>query len=444
MTTIDDLLEVDSADLEAALMELPPEAAEALLYDWHLWARDDQRPPEGDWMHWLILAGRGWGKTRTGAETVREWVDSGNARLIALVAETPADARDVMIEGESGLLEVYPDNDPNRPHYEPSKRRVSWPNGARATIYSSQEPDQLRGPSHDTYWCDEPAKFEYPTETWDNLMFGFRLGWTRGVITGTPRPIDLIKELLNDPDTAVTRGATYDNIENLAPAFSRYILRKYEGTTLGRQELHAQILDDVEGALWTLEMLQGARWTEKRWPSFDRIVVAVDPAVTSNEDSDETGITVQGKVNDLEGYRPGPHGFVLEDRSGRYTPGEWANEVAEAYHEWGADLVVGEVNNGGDLVESNLRGVDPTIHYKDVRATRGKKKRAEPVSGLYEQGRVHHIGSFSEMEDQMRTYDPDDKNGASPDRMDAVVWGFTELLLGEYRKRPTAKASVVR
>lgn len=434
--TVEDLLELGEEEYAELIGSLDDREARALLYDWKFWARPEQIPPPGEWTIWLILAGRGWGKTRTGAETVREWEEKGEARRIAFIAETPADARDVMIEGATGIMNVYPPEDPNRPHYEPSKRRITWPGGAWATVYSSHEPDKLRGPAHDAFWGDEPAKWANAVETWDNLMLGFREGDPRGVLTGTPRPTQLIRDLLADPDVITTRGTTYDNIRNLAPKFRRYILRKYEGTRLGRQELHAEVLDDVEGALWTLAMIEAARRKPNEHPEFKRIVVAVDPAVTSNDDSDETGLTVEGLgVND--------HGYVIADESMRGTPGEWAERAVELYHEYEADRIVGEVNNGGDLVELAIRSVDRNVSYKAVRASRGKAKRAEPVASLFEQGRCHLLGSFPALEDQMRTYVPDDPRG-SPDRMDSMVWGITELMLGEYKPRPKAKARVVK
>jgi phage terminase large subunit-like protein len=357
---------------------------EAFDQDWTgTWARPEQLPPTGDWRTWLLLAGRGFGKTRSGAEAVRAAVKAGNRR-IALVAPTAADARDVMVEGESGLLSIGTAND--RPRYEPSKRRLTWPNGAIATTYSADEPERLRGPQHDMAWCDEVASWRFP-EAWDMLMFGLRLGNDpRVVVTTTPKPIKIIRDLIADPTTVITRGSTYDNRANLAPAFMAQIIKKYEGTRLGRQELNAEVLDDVPGALWSRALIEETRWPpHKAVPELIRIVVAIDPAATSGEEADETGIVVAGK--DADG-----HGYVLADQSGRYPPIEWARTAISLYRKFKADRIVAEVNNGGDMVEATIRMVDPNVAYTKVNASRGKVIRAEPVAALYEQRRVHHIG----------------------------------------------------
>lgn len=389
--------------------------------DWELWAHDGQYPPDGDWRVWLLLAGRGFGKTRAGAEVVRMRVLGQSARHVALIAPTAADVRDVMVEGESGLLAVSGGKD--RPHYEPSKRRLTWPNGATATTYSADEPERLRGPQHDFAWCDELASWRYP-ETWDMLMFGLRLGQDpRVVVTTTPRPTKLIKALIADPKVAVTRGSTYQNRDNLAPAFLDQIVRRYEGTRLGRQELEAEILDDVPGALWNHGVIDAARVTSV--PALTRVVVAIDPAVSSEEHSDETGIVVAG--GDAAG-----HGYVLADLSGRYTPVDWAKAAIAAYRAHEADRIVAEVNNGGDLVEATLRMVDAAVPFSAVHAARGKVARAEPVAALYEQGRVHHLGALPKLEDQMCCFAHDfsrEVAGYSPDRVDALVWALSELLV---------------
>lgn len=363
-----------------------------------------------------MLAGRGFGKTRTGAELVRAKVEAGEATRVALVGQTAADVRDVMIEGESGLLSVCPPW--FEPKYEPSKRRLTWPNGAIATAYSADEPRQLRGPQHDFAWADELASWSTP-EAWDQLMFGLRLGADpRVIVTTTPRPTKAIRDLLVDPTTVITRGSTYDNRANLAPAFFEQIIRKYEGTRLGRQELHAEVLDDVPGALWTRAMLDATR-ARTSPPELTRVVVAIDPAVTSGEDSDETGIVTVGK--DAAGEY-----HVLADRSCRMTPDGWARRAVTAFDEYNADRIVAEVNNGGDLVEATLRTVRRNIPYAKVHASRGKRVRAEPIAALYEQCRVHHYGDLAQLEDQMVTFTPDGMDG-SPDRVDALVWGLTEL-----------------
>jgi predicted phage terminase large subunit-like protein len=400
---------------------LNPSEAETVVRDWDFWARDSQLPPGGEWRVWLLLAGRGFGKTRTGAEFVRARVGAHTARRIALVAPTAADVRDVMVEGESGILAISRTGD--RPDYEPSKRRLTWPNGATATLFSADEPQRLRGPQHDLAWCDELAAWRYP-EAWDMLMFGLRLGADpRAVVTTTPRPTKLVKTLIADPKVVVTRGTTAENRENLAPAFLDQIVRRYEGTRLGRQELDAEILEDVPGALWSRALIEAVRIVDV--PELTRIVVAIDPAAGSGENSDETGIVVAGK--DADG-----HGYVLADLSGRYTPTEWARAAIAAWRSHSADRIVAEVNNGGEMVEATVRMIDPNVPFTAVRATRGKVARAEPVAALYEQGRVHHLGALPLLEDQMCGFAGDfdrAKAGYSPDRVDALVWALSELLV---------------
>ena len=404
---------------QSFLAGLRPAEKRQLEHQWRGWlARPNQLAPPGDWRVWLILAGRGFGKTRAGAEWVREQVESNRVGRIALVGETSADVRSVMIEGESGILAISPPH--FMPLYEPSKRRLVWPNGAVATAYSGDEPDQLRGPQHDAAWADEPAKWKYAVEAWDNLEFGLRLGGSpRVVATTTPRPIKLIRDLMADPMTVVTRGSTYDNLAHLAPSFLDRMRKKYEGTRLGRQELHAEVLDDVPGALWQRQTLDRDR--RNRLPEFQRVVVAIDPATTSGEDSDETGIIVAAKAAD-------GHAYVLEDLTCRFSPDKWAQRAVSAYYRHRADRLVAEVNNGGDMVERVIRTVDPDIAYKAVKASRGKTVRAEPIAALYEQGRVHHLGLFPALEDQMCSFTPDQFEG-SPDRVDALVWCLTELML---------------
>jgi phage terminase large subunit-like protein len=406
------------------LRSLSEQQREMLARGWKYWARDEQRPPPGNWRVWLLLAGRGFGKTRTGAEYVSDRIHNHGARRVALVAPTAGDARDVMVEGESGLLAIGFKH--QRPVYEPSKRRLTWPNGSIATTYSADEPERLRGPQHDLAWCDEIASWRYP-EAWDMLMFGLRLGEDpRVVVTTTPKPVKIIRELLADPTTVVTKGATYENAANLAPAFLAQIVKRYEGTRLGRQELNAEVLDDVPGALWNRQRLEELRWLHHRpLPELTRIVVAIDPAASSSEDADETGIILAAK--DARGT-----GYVLGDYSGRYTPTQWAARAIALYRDHKADRVVGEVNNGGEMVENTLRMVDANVAFTAVRASRGKVIRAEPVSALYEQNRVWHVGSFPMLEDQMCGFTSDfDRSiaGFSPDRVDALVWAFTDLLV---------------
>jgi phage terminase large subunit-like protein len=411
--------------------------ADALANSWPAVARPNQLPPSGDWQLWLLLAGRGFGKTRTLAEWVCHQAASGQASRIALVAATAADARDVLVEGQSGILAVAPPW--FRPEYEPSKRRLTWPNGAIATTFSAEEPERLRGPQHDGAVCDELGSWAYP-ETWDMLQFGLRLGRNpRCLVATTPRPTKLIRELLarEGREVVVTRGSTYENRANLAPGFFDQIIRKYEGTRLGRQELNAELLDDVPGALWNRARIEESRWpVHRNLPALVQIVVAIDPAVSSGDDADETGMIVAGK--DVNGY-----GYVLADESGRYAPTEWARKAISLYRRHQADRIVAEVNNGGDMVEATVRMVDPNVAYNAVRATRGKAVRAEPVAALYEQGRVHHVGAFPTLEDQLCSFTPDldrsltrdqatgerRRRHDSPDRADALVWALTDLLV---------------
>lgn len=393
----------------------------AAKHRWSLHARPAQLPPPGEWFVWLILAGRGYGKTRAGAEWVRHVAMTGQCGRLALVTTTPADARDVMVEGESGILAISPKEE--RPSWNPSIRRLTWPNGAIATTYSSWDFEKLRGPQHDGAWCDELCKWRYPRETWDNLMLGLRLGRPRCVVTTTPKPLPLLKELLAQGTTVVTRGTTYENLGNLAEPFRQYVLGQYEGTRLGRQELNAEILDDAEGALWNREWIERSRVAIV--PPLLRVVVAVDPAATSSQTADEAGIVGAGVGHD-------GHLYVLDDRTLRASPLGWAQEAVALYHTLKADRMVGEVNNGGEMVELTIRTVDRNVAYKAVHASRGKQARAEPVAALYEQGRAHHVGTFSELEDEQCQWVPG--QGASPNRVDAVVWAAHELLFAAAEK----------
>lgn len=406
-------------ELAKWIASLSDDEAQVLLYDWEFWARPDQELPPGAWQTWLVLAGRGFGKTRTGAEAVRKWVRS--YRYVNLIAATGDDARDIMVEGESGILACCPRAE--RPYYRVSKRRLEWPNGARSLIFTADEPERLRGKQHEKLWADELAAWRYP-DSWDQAMMGLRLGRSpQCVVTTTPRPTPLIKQLIADPNTYVTRGSTYDNRANLAPQFFSQIIRKYEGTRLGRQELNAEILDDNPGALWHRENIDAHRVREA--PQLSRIVVGLDPAVTSDETSDETGIIVVGVGADVQAN--GEHFYVLRDASLIASPMQWAKAAVEAYHVLRADRIIGETNNGGDMIEALLRQVDMNVSYRKVTATRGKAIRAEPIAALYEQGRVHHVNSFPQLEDQMCEWDPAIPGLRSPDRMDALVWALTEL-----------------
>lgn len=421
---------------------MDPSAKAHLKHYWKFWARPDQLIPEGNWITWLILAGRGWGKTRTGAETIREWVCGptptapGRYKRIALVAETTADARGVMVDGESGLLNIGPKE--FRPEYFPSLRQLVWPNGAIANTYNATEPDQLRGPQHDAAWCDEVAKWKYMQETWDQLQFGLRLGThPRQIVTTTPRPLPLIKKLMNDEDTFVTRGRTYDNVANLAGTFLKQVEDRYGGTRLGRQELEGEVLEDIPGALWQRSTIDGNRRPEAP-ADLQRIIVAVDPAASSEEGSDETGIVCVGLAKDADGYN---RGYVLADRTLRGSPEEWAKAAVGLYKEFEADRIVAEKNQGGEMVEAVIRAVDRNVPVTLVHATRGKLVRAEPISALYEQHRVHHVGHFDELEEQMCTFSQDyNRANGSPDRMDALVWGLS-FLFDKMTARPSRKRS---
>ena len=387
----------------------------ALLYDWKQWARPNQLPPLSDWYIWLILSGRGFGKTRIGAEMVRQWAYAGYTP-IALIGQTKADVRDTMVEvGDSSILKVSPPW--FMPEYEPSKRRLTWPNGVQGIIYSGDEPDQLRGPQHAKAWADELAKFKYPQDTWDNLMMGLRIGDNpQVVVTTTPRPIKIIKEMAKDKAAVVTAGHTMDNRLNLAPQFLKLISQKYEGTRIGRQELAGEILEDNPGALWNRDIIDSNRSAST--PDLVRVVVGVDPPGGATE----CGIVVGGKDSN-------DHYYILDDRSLQDTPDKWAEAVLAGYNVNKADIIVGETNFGGDMVENTLRQAaqsrNISFRYKPVNASRGKAIRAEPIVALYEQGRVHHVGSFSQLEDEQCEWEPGITQ--SPNRLDALVWCITEL-----------------
>lgn len=418
------LASLNESERRAVLATLTDEEALALLESWRFWARPNQLPPEGDWRIWLILAGRGFGKSRAVNEWAIEQAQRYPGTRGALVAATAGDVRDVVVEGESGILNIAPSH--FRPKYEPSKRRLTFPNGSIATTFSADEPRALRGPQFHWAACDELAAWRY-METWDMLLFGVRLGDDpRIAISTTPRPIKVVKSLLKDPTCVITRGSTYENRANLAPSFFSEIITRYEGTTLGRQEINGDVVDAIEGALWKRADIDGARLDAP--PDLQRIVVAIDPAVTATEDSDETGVVVAG-VALVNGV---PHGYVLDDLSLRASPEAWARRAVNAYHDYAADRLVAEVNNGGDMVKLTIRTIDRNVSYKDVRASRGKATRAEPIAALYEQGRIHHVGTFAALEDQMCSWIPGDKN--SPDRVDALVWALSELMLKQEQR----------
>ena len=422
------LAQLAPEEQEKFFASITPAEAEALLFSWEFHARKEQVAPPGDWKTWLILAGRGFGKTRAGAEWVRQMVCGetpeapGKIRRIALVGETAKDTRDVMVEGDSGIMGVHPKA--FRPLYEPSKARLTWPNGAIATLFNATEPDQLRGPQFDGAWLDELAKWRYAQETWDMLQFALRLGNDpRQIVTTTPRPTLLVRNLLNDPTCVTTRGSTYDNAANLAPSYLKEVQSRYEGTRLGQQELHATLLLDMPGALWRTEVLDRNRVDRDKLPDMQRVVVAIDPAVSAMEDAtdetSETGIVCAGLG--VDGY-----GYVLEDCTIVGNPDTWARAAIAAYDLYQGDRIVAEINQGGAMVEHTIKSVR-NVPFIGVRATRGKVTRAEPISALYEQNRVKHVGAFNRLEEQMMTFVPGMPSTVKADRVDALVWALTSL-----------------
>jgi phage terminase large subunit-like protein len=426
-----ELAGLSGQDRTAILEQLSDQEIERLYYEWEFWARPKQLEPEGKWLIWLILAGRGWGKSKTGAETVRRWIETGRYRRLALVARTAADVRDVMIEGDAGLLTISPPW--FRPRWEPSVRKLTWPNGAIGMTYSAEEPNVFRGPAHDGAWLDEIAAWKYPEEALHEcLLPGMRIGQDpRIVATTTPKGTKFMRDLVAEPTTRLTRGKTRENIANLAPTFLTSVVGKLVGTRLGRQELDAELLEDVEGALWTRARIELLRI--RTAPPMRRIVVAIDPSATSTDESDEAGIVAAGLG--LDG-----HGYVLDDRSAILSPDGWARAAVEAYHAWKGDRIIAEVNNGGEMVELTIRTVDASVPYSGIHASRGKRTRAEPVAALYEQAKVHHVGAFPELEDELCTHDfSEDRR--SPNRLDALVWALSELMLDCTVHVPPAQAA---
>lgn len=416
------------------LARLSDDQVIALHGDWQVWARDDQLPPQttadGEaWRVWLILGGRGAGKTRAGSEWVRAKalglapIAEAPSMRIALIGETMAEVRSVMVEGVSGLLSVHHGDE--RPSFESSKMQLTWPNGAVAQMFSAENPEGLRGPQFDAAWCDEIAKWRNAEDTWDMLQFGLRLGaWPQVVATTTPRRVPLLKQLMDDALTVVSRSATADNAANLAPSFVAEMSRRYQGSVLGRQELLGEIIEDDTGGLWRRDWIEDQRVCNA--PAMVSIVVAVDPPVTATANSDACGIIVAGKGEDRRFY-------VLADRSvqGR-EPAVWARAAIAAKSDFGADRMVAEVNQGGDLVLSILRNIDPYCPVRQVRATRGKWLRAEPVAALYAEGRVRHAGTFELLEDEMCAFGSSGRaHGRSPDRLDALVWAVSDLMQPE-------------
>jgi len=442
-----------SGEIDEIRRDLTPEAEEFLSYYWDFWRRPNQGRPDGmgdQYRIWMLLAGRGFGKSRVGAEETRKQIET--CRRVALIGPTAADVRDVMVEGESGLLSVFPPS--QRPDYEPSKRRVTFHNGATATLFSAEEPDRLRGPQHEWAWIDEPASMPRGDDALSNLLLGLRLGdrpWA--LITGTPKRVGWLRTLSERTDTIVTRGSTYDNLANLARGFIDDIIGRYEGTRLGRQELHAEWLDDVEGALWTMALIDRARlqtWDPaKPWGSLNtwltaggqsaildrrawRIIVAVDPP----GETAECGIVVA--TAPTQGQSGRDHAVVLEDASTVGRPEEWGARVAETARRWSAERVVVEGNQGGDMVRATIHAVDPDLRVEKITARVSKSARAEPVSALYERGLIHHAGFHPLLESQMTTWVPTDSK--SPDRMDALVHAISSLLQETPRVRATVRS----
>jgi phage terminase large subunit-like protein len=428
------------------LSKLTPKQATDLKYNWEFWARPEQMAPLGnDWNVWFINAGRGFGKTRAGVEWVREQVKLGKKR-IAAVASTNSDIERVMVKGESGFLnccfagdKTYKGKEMGFPEWSPTKRSLSWANGAKVEFYSAEEPERLRGPQFEAAWCDELAAWNKDQGTWDMLQFCLRLGkHPRICVTTTPKPTKLVRTILkdskgDDPKVVITSGSTFDNSANLAPTYLEAVKAQYEGTRLGKQELYAEMLEEAEGALWTTDTLDGCQIARKDLPLLNRIIVAIDPAVTANAESDLTGIVVAGI--DVNG-----HGYMLGDYTDKLSPQGWASKAISLYYQFGADCVVAEVNQGGDMVRQTIHGEDDTIPFKAVRASRGKYARAEPISALYERGLIFHVrdpedetANLNELETQMRTWEPLGSIG-SPDRLDACVWAFTDLMMNGYTK----------
>lgn len=419
---------------ETFIKQLKEIEAEYILHDWPIWARKNQMPQSDNWKTWILLGGRGAGKTRAGAEWIRHIAslskDSSDSRggRIALIGETYNDVRDVMIEGHSGILSVHRRNE--MPNWHSTQRKLEWPNGVIGQVFSSRDPEGLRGSQFGAVWCDELCKWSNLTLTWDMLEFCLRLGNNpRQLVTTTPKPSALLRRLIKKRGTVVERSSSRENISNLAPGFIRHIEESYGGTRLGRQELEAELLEDIEGAIWTRNQMELARAKPKL--PMRRIVVAVDPPATSKSSSAACGIIVAG--HDAEGKC-----FVCADKTiARATPLAWANRVVAAYHESAADLVIAEINQGGEMVETILRTTDPTIPVRSVHAQRSKWTRAEPVALLYEKGKIFHAHPFPQLEDQMCSFGPDGlAQGVSPDRVDALVWAISEL---ELRRRPAPR-----
>lgn len=429
---------------EEFLDNLSPNALAALPYLFEFWAHPHQLPPTGNWRTWVILGGRGAGKTRAGSEWVRAEVegpgpgDAGRSRRIALVGETLEQVRSVMVFGDSGILACSPPD--RRPVWEETRRRLVWPNGAEAMAFSAHDPERLRGPQFDAAWCDELGKWRNAEETWDMLQFALRLGdRPRQVVTTTPRKLDILRSVLENATTVTTRAKTEANAAFLAASFLEAVRARYDGTRLGRQELDGEMLADLDGALWTTAMLDAA--VKERPGTPGRIVVAVDPPVTGHSGSDSCGIVVVGAMTD--GPPSDWRAVVLEDATVHgASPTVWARAAVDALHRHGADRLVAEVNQGGDLVEQVIRQIDPLIPFRAVRASKGKSARAEPVAALYEQGRVAHVPGLGMLEAQMAQMTGQGYRGqGSPDRVDALVWALHDLMIdtAAHYRRPQVR-----
>lgn len=423
---LESLLEQPMAARQAALAELTGTERAELRHHWELWARTEQLPPQGDWRIWLVMAGRGFGKTRLGAEWVRRVAADHPEARIALVGSSLGDARAVMVEGESGILACCPPR--RRPRFEPSLRRLVWPNGAQATLYSAAEPESLRGPQHSHAWCDEIAKWDNSSQraeqSWNNLLLGLRLGENpKALATTTPRAVPLLQQLLAQEDVSITRGRTQDNMANLPARFLRDMRRTFGRSALARQELDGELLTDIEGALWTRAMIEGGREGSAGAEPV-RTVIGVDPPASAAGDA--CGIIVAQLGED------GVARILADASVERASPEKWARAVAGAAALWRADRVVAEANQGGAMVESVLRAACITLPIRLVHASIGKAARAEPVAALYETGRVRHVGAFPALEDQLcglMAGGGYQGPGRSPDRADAAVWALTELML---------------
>jgi phage terminase large subunit-like protein len=421
------LLELLPAERAKLLAGLSEKQCVELFHDWSLWARPEQTPPPGDWIYWLILAGRGAGKTRSGAEAVRQWTKT--FAIVNLIGATHDDVREIMVLGESGLMAICPREE--RPRYARASARLAWPNGAVSQLFSAEEPDRLRGKQHEKLWCDELAAWKH-ADAFEQALFGLRLGdKPQAVITTTPRPTKLIKQLVEDKDAIVTRGSTFDNVHHLAEAFLKRITARYEGRTIGRQELFAEIVEETPGALWTRALIERQRLAAGAPPAdYREIVVGVDPPAKSGAKADECGIVVAGRTT--QGVL-----HVIADLSSQGdTPGQWASRVAAAFRRFKANRVVAEINNGGEMVAEVLRQSDPNLPVRAVTATRGKFLRAEPVAAAYERGAVFHLGAFSKLEDQLCALTPD---------FDARASGFSPTALTLWCGRsPTSSAATAR